>query len=111
MKVYLDKFTITSTNIYNKIEVKKTTQYNSNSQAIKQTINKSISKERMVNVNHFLEDKSRAMKGIQDKTQNPQKNNSYYLKKSDFIGKVKGTSDNKATENNRKLSYDNKIKC
>jgi hypothetical protein len=92
--------------VYNKIEVKKPQQ----APQAKKAVNKSISKERIVSINQFRNDKAKAVKALQDKTTSTQKNNSYYLKKSELLGKAKGNFDSKINENNRKLSYDNKAK-
>ena len=108
----LERPTVKSNNLYCKIDVKKA---NGTGTSKKQNTNKSISKEKIVKnnqMNQFRDDKTNAVKILQDKNPSTAKNNSHYLKKSENLPKYKGSSiiDSKLIEKNRKLSYDYKTK-
>lgn len=92
--------------MFSKIDVKKTKN------AIFKQENKSNSKEKMIKMNQFRENKIKAVKLINQNTASEKKNNTYCLKKTEFLTKYKGNLiiNAKLIEKNRKLSYGNKEK-
>jgi len=100
--VYIDKYYLINTNNNSKIELKKQNTLN------KKTQNKSVSKDKITNSNSTKDYQNKAFKTIHETSTTNNKNNSYFLKKSDILIKYKANliKDKKITEKQRKLSYD-----
>jgi len=100
--VYIDKYYLINTNNNSKIELKKQNTLN------KKTQNKSVSKDKITNSNSTKDYQNKAFKTIHETSTTNNKNNSYFLKKSDIFIKYKANliKDKKITEKQRKLSYD-----